>query len=174
MLDRRTFAATALLAGLCVPAEARPLRQEISRRAAAIHQDVLLTPPPERIYAALTDASLFDKVVHASAAMNSGMMGKLGSAPTAIDARPGGAFTLFGGYVTGFNLIAEPGTRLVQAWRAASWDAGLVSIAAFVLSPHGTGTQIAFDHRGFPDDAAEHLAKGWHDNYWDPMKRVIY
>jgi len=172
MLDRRTFAATALASGLGLSADASTTAPEIIR-ASAIHQVVGFKAPPARIYAALTDASLFDKVVRASAAMNSGMMGKLGSAPTAIDARAGGAFALFGGYVTGFNLVLEPETRLVQAWRAGSWSSDRFSIADFVLAPQGTGTQITFDHRGFPDDAAAHLAKGWHDNYWEPMGRVI-
>ncbi|HEX4302707.1 MAG TPA: SRPBCC domain-containing protein [Rhizomicrobium sp.] len=173
MIDRRTFAATTVLAGVGLSASAFAQTPEISNGSAAIHQDVVLAAPPARIYAALTDAALFDKIVRSSGAMNSAMKSQLGTTPTAIDARPGGAFALFGGYVTGFNLEMLSGKRLVQAWRAGSWDPGLFSIADFALSPHGTGTRIAFDHRGFPNDAAAHLAKGWHANYWEPMARVI-
>ena len=173
MIDRRAFAATAMLAGVGLSSSVSAQTLEISNSSAEIHQDVVLAASPARIYAALTDAALFDKIVRGSEAMNSAMKSQLGTAPTAIDARPGGAFALFGGYVTGFNLEMLSGKRLVQAWRAGSWDPGLFSIADFALSPNGSGTRIVFDHRGFPDNAAAHLAKGWHANYWEPMARII-
>ena len=137
MIDRRAFAATAMLAGVGLSSSVSAQTLEISNSSAEIHQDVVLAASPARIYAALTDAALF------------------------------------GGYVTGFNLEMLSGKRLVQAWRAGSWDPGLFSIADFALSPHGSGTRIVFDHRGFPDNAAAHLAKGWHANYWEPMARII-
>ncbi len=101
------------------------------------------------------------------------MVGTLGKTPTYIDPEPGGAFTLFGGYITGRNLELVRETRLVQAWRAASWAPGWFSIAKFVLSPHGSGTKVVFDQTGFPSDAAPHLASGWYEHYWHPLERVL-
>jgi hypothetical protein len=41
------------------------------------------------------------------------------------------------------------------------------------LSERQGATSLAFDHIGFPDDAAAHLADGWHVNYWEPMAKVL-
>jgi activator of HSP90 ATPase len=145
----------------------------ISRNHAAIHQVVTLAASPRRIYQTLTTANQFDRVVRASAAMNSDMKKMLGAAPTQIDARPGGAFTLFGGYITGFNLELVPDARLVQAWRSGAWKPGEYSVARFVLEPQGDSTQLVFDHAGFPEDDAAQLAKGWHGNYWSPLAKTL-
>jgi activator of HSP90 ATPase len=179
-LGRRDFAvrASAILAGLGFASAARgatvmAARGEITHSSAAIHQKVVFAAPVARVYQALTIADEFDKVVQLSGAMNSGMKKMLGTAPTEIAAVPGGAFSLFGGYVTGRNLELVPNARIVQAWRAGSWDPGSFSIAKFVLSENGAGTKLVFDHTGFPNDAADHLTQGWHDNYWTPLAKSL-
>jgi activator of HSP90 ATPase len=73
----------------------------------------------------------------------------------------------------GFNLALLPDTLIVQAWRSASWDAGQYSLANFRLVARGAGTRLQFDHKGFPDAAAEHLAQGWHINYWEPLAKIL-
>jgi len=145
----------------------------ITRAHAASHQEVVFAAEATRVYQMLTVAALFDRVVRLSGAMNSMMKSKLGAEPTRIDARPGGAFALFGGYITGYNLELIPETRLVQAWHSGSWPAGAFSIARFSLSGNGAHTTIVFDHTGFPDGEAEHLAKGWHLNYWEPIAKAL-
>jgi activator of HSP90 ATPase len=144
---------------------------EISHTNEAIHQVVDFAASPARVYRALTTTEDFDKVVRLSAAMHSGM--SLGSAPTQIDARPGGAFSLFGGYVTGRILELQPNSRIVEAWRSGSWGPGLYSIATFALAPQGTGTRLTFDHAGFPNGAAPTLAQGWQENYWEPLAKSL-
>src|SRR5258708_6914039 len=153
--SRRDVSAAALAAlGASASAEAATA-DGISHDHAAIHQELTLAAPTGRVYQTLTTAGLFDHVVRASAAMNSDMKKMLGAAPTQIDARPGGAFILFGGYITGFNLELVSDSRLVQAWRSAGWKPGEYSIARFVLESHGTTTRLVFDHTGFPADHAE-------------------
>ena len=66
-----------------------------------------------------------------------------------------------------------PNERIVQVWRAGSWDPGSYSIARFVLVESGGGTKIVFDHTGFPKGQAEHLAEGWRTNYWEPLTKVL-
>ncbi|HUE63529.1 MAG TPA: SRPBCC domain-containing protein [Rhizomicrobium sp.] len=172
-LSRRDVWAAAVAAlGTTSPAGAATA-DGISQNHAAIHQAVMLAAPPGRIYRTLTTANLFDRVVRASAAMSSNMKKMLGAAPTQIDARPGGVFTLFGGYITGFNLELVPDARLVQAWRSGAWKPGEYSIARFVLEPHGDSTRLTFDHAGFPEDDAAQLAKGWHGNYWIPLAKAL-
>jgi len=171
--NRREIATISLAAGLTATTASARSRSEISHTSAAIHQEVILPAGAERVYRTLTSAELFDKVVQASEAMNSSMKKMLGSAPTMIDAQPGGAFSLFGGYVTGRNLELVPNKRIVQAWRAGSWDAGLFSIAHFALEDRGTSTRLVFDHQGFPNAETRHLVEGWHGNYWKPMAKVL-
>jgi activator of HSP90 ATPase len=66
-----------------------------------------------------------------------------------------------------------PDQRIVQAWRAGSWDPGVYSIAKSDFVEQGSSTKIIFDHRGFPDGAAQHLAAGWNENYWEPLATFL-
>ena len=75
--------------------------------------------------------------------------------PAEISREVGGAFTLFGGYITGRHIELVPNERIVQAWRAGGWDPGIYSIARFELVEQGSGTKIVFDHTGFPKGEAE-------------------
>jgi activator of HSP90 ATPase len=142
----------------------------ISHNCAAIHQEVVFKASPKRVYEALMDAKQFSKIVQMSAAAKSG---SLGNTPAEIGREAGGAVTLFGGYVTGRQVEIVPNQRIVQAWRAASWDPGIYSIARFELSEQGAETKLVFDHTGFPVDQAQHLAIGWRINYWEPLAKYL-
>jgi activator of HSP90 ATPase len=144
---------------------------EIFRTAEAIHQEPVIKASPKRVYEALTETAQFDKVIELSGVMKS--MQNLGNRPTQISREVGGAFTLFGGYVTGRHVELVPGRRIVQAWRAGSWDPGVYSIAKFELMEQGFATKIVFDHTGFPKGAAEHLASGWKEHYWEPLAKLL-
>ena len=96
-----------------------------------------------------------------------------GAKPTAISTELGGAFTLFGGYITGRQLEMLPNERLVQAWRAASWKPGAFSIAAFYLTADGRKTKLDFEHRGFPNGNGVSLSGGWHAHYWQPLAKYL-
>jgi activator of HSP90 ATPase len=169
------------IAGLALTPEgiARTVRQaagassdsEISHSAESIHQEVIFKARRNRVYEALTDPTQFDKVVKLSAAVQSNMM--LGNKPTEISRGVGGAFRLFGGYITGLQIELIPNERIIQAWRSASWGAGLYSIASFDLKEQGSETKLLFDHRGFPKGAAGSLLEGWNGNYWEPMRKVL-
>ena len=145
--------------------------EEISRTEEAIHQEPVFKASRKRVYDALTDTSQFAKVVELSAAMKSGM--KLGTKAAEIGREAGGAFALFGGYISGRQVELVPNERIVQVWRAGSWDPGSYSIARFVLVEQGAETKIKFDHTGFPKGQAEHLAEGWRVNYWEPLVKFL-
>jgi len=145
--------------------------EEISHTAEAIHQEPIFKASRKRVYEALTDAKQFNKVVLLSTAMKSGMAP--GTKPAEISPEAGGAFSLFGGYVTGRQIELVPNERIVQAWRAGGWDPGIYSIAKFDLVEEGSGTKIVFDHAGFPKGKAEHLAEGWKINYWAPLEKFL-
>jgi len=145
--------------------------EEISHNAEAIHQEVVFKASRKRVYEALTDAKQFDKVVQLSEAVKSGMVA--GGPATEISREVGGAFSLFGGYITGRHIELAPNERIVQAWRTGEWKPGVYSIAKFELSEQGAGTKLVFDHTGFPAGTAEHLAAGWKMNYWEPLAKYL-
>jgi uncharacterized protein YndB with AHSA1/START domain len=145
--------------------------EEISRTAEAIHLEPVFKASRKRVYEALTDTKQFNSVMMLSAAMKSGMAP--GAKPTEISREVGGAFLVFGGYITGRHIELVPNERIVQAWRTAGWNPGVYSIAKFELVEQGTGTKIVFDHTGFPKGEAEHLAAGWKANYWEPLEKFL-
>jgi activator of HSP90 ATPase len=123
-----------------------------------IHQEVTFSAPPQRIYQALTSGEQF-----------AGWSG----APAEIGSGDGGAFSCFGGMITGRNVEAVPGERLVQAWRAGNWAPGVYSIARFSLAADGAGTRLTFDQAGYPEGMGEHLKEGWQKMYWDKIAAAI-
>ena len=144
--------------------------EEISRTAEAIHQEPGFKASRKRVYEALTDAKQFDKVIQLSGVMQAM---HLGDKPAEISREAGGAFSLFGGYITGRHVELVPNERIVQAWRTGSWPPGVYSIAKFELVEQASGTKIVFDHTGFPKGDAEHLALGWKGNYWEPLEKFL-
>jgi activator of HSP90 ATPase len=144
--------------------------EEISRTAESIHQEAVFKASRKRVYEALTDAKQFDKVIQLSGVMQSM---HLGDKPAEISREVGGAFTLFGGYITGRHVELVPNERIVQAWRTGGWAPGVYSIAKFELVVQGSGTKIVFDHTGFPKGEAEALASGWKAHYWEPLEKFL-
>lgn len=155
-----------------MPLKASPAAdEEINRVSEAIHQVVVFKAPRKRVYDALTNTAQFDRVIRLSAAVKSGMA--LGNQPTQISPVPGGRFTIFGGHIVGRQIELTPYERIVQAWRAVDWDAGIYSIAKFALDEQDGTTKLVFDHTGFPQGQAQHLADGWHANYWEPLAKFL-
>ena len=114
---------------------------------------------PDAIYQVLTDPGKFSQMT--------------GSVPAEIDPKTDGEISLFGGMVVGINIECLPGERLVQAWRPASWEPDVYSIVRFELKAHNGGTRVVLDHTGYPENEREHIDKGWHDNYWEPMRDLL-
>src|SRR5580658_7595593 len=140
----------------------------ITRASEAIHQEPVFKASRKRVYDALTDAKQFDKIIQLSGATQSM---HLADKSAEISREVGGAFALFGGYITGRHVELVPDQRIVQAWRAGNWAPGVYSIARFELVEQGSGTRIVFDHTGFPKGDAESLASGWKTHYWEPLEK---
>ena len=147
--------------------------EEISHTAESIHQEAVFKASRKRVYEALTDTKQFNKVIELSGVMKSGMLSPGADKPTKISSEVGGAFVLFGGYITGRHVELVPNERIVQAWRTGGWASGVYSIAKFELVEQGSGTTIIFDHTGFPKGEAEHLASGWKAHYWEPLDKLL-
>jgi activator of HSP90 ATPase len=169
LMSRRdmTVRLTALCASVGLPRSAFALANtdEISRTNEAIHQEAAIGASRQRVYAALTDAAQFTRLTTFT---------DIKDAPPAQIAREvGGAFSLFGGHIVGRHVELVPSQRIVQAWRAADWEAGVYSIARFELKENGAQTTIVFDHTGFPNGRAQSLADGWKSHYWEPLKKLL-
>ena len=144
--------------------------EEISHTAESIHQETLYKASRKRVFNALTDATLFDRITHIGTGMNTM---SLGNEPTAISREVGGSFTVFGGHIIGRQIELVPYERIVQAWRVVDWAPGIYSIAKFELLENSSGTKIIFDHTGFPQGKGEHLAAGWNSHYWEPLEKFL-
>jgi uncharacterized protein YndB with AHSA1/START domain len=144
----------------------------ISHTAESIHQEVTFAATPKRVYEALTDAKLFQRVVELSNAMKTRM--PAGAPPAQISPEVGGTFSLFGGIITGRQIELLPNQRIVQAWRPMYWNPGSYSIVKFELTPNNdSGTKLTLDHRGFPDADGQSLLGGWNKNYWEPLEKFL-
>jgi activator of HSP90 ATPase len=124
----------------------------------SLHMDVEIKAAPQRIYEALMDAKQF--------AAFSGL-------PAEIDAKAGGAFSMFQGQIIGRNVDLVAGQRIIQAWRATHWNADIYSIAKFELKPSAAGTTVVLDHTGFPTGEYDALLWGWGNHYWEPLKKFL-
>jgi activator of HSP90 ATPase len=154
-LTRRQAGAILGSAGVATAAHAQ---LQVVRTATSIHQEEEFKATPARIYEILLDGKQFAAF----------------TADTAeVQPQAGAAFKLFGGRIVGRNVELVPNQRIVQAWRPASWPAGVYSIVKFELTAHGAGTQLVFDHTGFPDGDYDSLNAGWPRMYWEPLRKYL-
>jgi uncharacterized protein YndB with AHSA1/START domain len=124
----------------------------------SLHQQIDLPAPPKRVFEVLSDSKQFAAVTGLSAE---------------IDSTSGGAFKTFGGLIEGRNVELIAGQRIVQAWREASWEPGFYSLVHFELTEKGEETSLVLDHSGFHEGDFSHLDPGWHERYWEPLKRYL-
>ena len=90
-----------------------------------------------------------------------------------IDARVGGSFTAYGGYITGIFLEIEPGKKIIQSWRASDWPEGAWSKVTIELQDIRGAATLRFTQEGVPEQFAEEIAQGWHDFYWDKLREYL-
>ena len=175
LVRRRVITAGALtIVGVAArPSEtlAKP-NNEISRTEEAIHQVRVFHALRQRVFAALTVESQFDKIIQLSGVMNSKELKGMRT-PTSLSAQVGSSFALFGGFIVGRQIELIPNELIVQAWRVLHWPAGMFSIARFALSDQDGSTKLVFNHAAFPKGQAEELASGWQENYWNPLLKFL-
>jgi activator of HSP90 ATPase len=125
----------------------------------SLHEEIEIKAPPQRIYEALLSSKTFTAFT---------------GVPATIDPKMGGAFSMFGGQIVGRNVELVSFKLIVQAWRPTHWSAGVYSIAKFVLEDKAPSvTMVVLDHTGFPEGEFDHLEWGWHNHYWEPLKKYL-
>lgn len=94
--------------------------------------------------------------------------------PAKIDARAGGEFTAFDGYITGKTLVMTPYNRIVQTWRTTDLPAGSPDMGIELrLEPTCLGSQLTLIHSGVPDGLSAGYLKDWEDRYFRPLLRYF-
>jgi activator of HSP90 ATPase len=158
----------AALGGFALRCANAATEETLSGTAETIHHVTIFKADRGRVYEAITAAARFDEVTRLSAA---GM--RLGAKATQIGTEPGDPFFLFGGYISGRHIELVPGKRIVQAWRPGKWEPGIYSIVRFDLQEQGPDTRLVFDHSAFPAGESTSLARGWKENYWEPLEKYL-
>jgi activator of HSP90 ATPase len=91
-----------------------------------------------------------------------------------MSARIGGRYTAWDGYISGRNLILEPGKRIVQSWRTTEFtDADEDSKITVTLTPVKAGTRLTLVHSDVPDGHTSYENGGWRDCYFKPMGKYF-
>ena len=115
--------------------------------------------PPAKVYEALT---------------NSNVHSQFTGAPADIDAKVGGAWSAYGGKISGQNIELVPGVRIVQTWRAGNWPAGSHTLVRLELSPEGKRySKLTLVHDAVSDEQVPHLAAGWGEDVLGAAAQVL-
>lgn len=98
---------------------------------------------------------------------------KMTGSPAHATANVGGSFDAWDGYLSGQNLVLEPGKRIVQSWKAKDYtESDGHSKIDITLQRVDGGTKITLVHSNVPDNQTGHQA-GWGKHYFEPMKNYF-
>lgn len=90
------------------------------------------------------------------------------------EAKVGGSFTAWDGYIFGKYLDLTKGSRVVWEWTTTVWPAGYPpSQVDITLTRLKEGTKLTMVHSMVPSSQAEAYRQGWIDSYWEPLKKYI-
>lgn len=109
---------------------------------------------PERVYRAWLNAS---------------ELGKITGQPARADGRPGGAFSLLDGRVTGTYEVLTPHDRMVLRWAMADLP-GPAGQVELLLEPTCTGTEIKLYHSGIPGGKTPAMLQWWDQTIARPLR----
>jgi uncharacterized protein YndB with AHSA1/START domain len=131
------------------------MTDEIDRAKRTIHIERILPAPPERVFAAWTDADQLAR-----------WMSPVGHAEVQADVRPGGVFAVVmvgdGRRIehTGEYLEVDPPRRLRFTWRS-EYTGSEPSVVTVELHEVPEGTRLELTHAVLPDDSLDSHADGW-------------
>ena len=129
------------------------------RAAKTIRQSVFLPVPPAEVYGVFLKAKSHSAFT--------------GSKAT-CDARVGGEFTAYDGYIRGKILELEQGRKIVQEWQTTEWPTDAPpSIAKFTFKEKSGGTELTMVQTLVPAEQADDYRQGWIDFYWQPLKEYF-
>lgn len=121
---------------------------------------VVLPADPDTVFQALTKAGTIRKW--------SGQAGK-------VQAKIGGKFELFDGWVKGHVLAYSPGKTFIHTWLPTDWPEGTqASIVQYAIVRSGKNTKVTLSHKGLPSKReCESHKQGWYEHVFDPLKTYL-
>lgn len=88
-----------------------------------------------------------------------------------IEAKVGGKFTAWDGYITGETVVLEPETRIVQKWRTSEFgEFDEDSELEILFEDVEEGSRITLIHTHIPVGQGEKYRVGWENHYFTPMR----
>ena len=126
----------------------------------AIKQTVTFNALPSKVYNLIMDAQSHSAFTGSKVEMSNEVDGK---------------FTIFMGYVHGYNIEIVKNKKIVQAWHFAEegWPDTHFSFCTFIFEKIGNKTKLSFLQEDVPEHKYEALKKGWKEHYWIPMKKHL-
>ena len=87
-----------------------------------------------------------------------------------IDARNGGHYSAWDGYITGIILKLEPDHRIVESWRTTDFHSmDPSSTVEILLEENEQGTLLTINHSEIPNGQSAMYEQGWKEYYFEPM-----
>ena len=87
-------------------------------------------------------------------------------------ARVGGKFTAWSGYIFGQHLELVPDCRIVQSWRTTEFPEDCPDSRLQVdFAPEAGGTRLTLIQSDLPAGEAERYQVGWQQFYFEPIQR---
>lgn len=127
----------------------------MTNNVTTIDQTVELPATPEEVYEGFTDPKIH---------------GAMTGGEAVGEAKVGGEFTAWDGYITGTYLELEPGKRIVAEWSTSEWpDDAEPSRLELTFAPKGEGMELHMIHSNVPAEQAPNYDVGWSASYWEPM-----
>ncbi|MBI3578886.1 MAG: SRPBCC domain-containing protein [Ignavibacteriales bacterium] len=128
-------------------------------KSSPIKMTIELPASPDEVFAALTEPKLITR-----------WCGQKGKA----EAKVGGKFEMFDGWVKGKVVESKPGKALSYTWQPTDWEKKIESVVKYTLTKSKKGTKITLVHFGFPDEKERGShASGWKKHVFDPLKEYF-
>jgi uncharacterized protein YndB with AHSA1/START domain len=87
-----------------------------------------------------------------------------------IDARNGGHYAVWDGYISGIILKLEPYHRIVKSWRTSDYHPlDPSSTVEVLLDDNENGCLLTIHHTEIPKGQSKIIETGWKENYFEPM-----
>ncbi len=90
------------------------------------------------------------------------------------EAKVGGRFSAWDGYIEGENVELELGSKIVQTWRTSDFeDDDADSRLELRFEEDGAGTKLVLRHTELPAGGSKKYREGWKQHYFAPMKQYF-
>lgn len=92
----------------------------------------------------------------------------------AIDAKEGGAFSLYDGVITGCFLDLKPNTEMRFSWRLKDWKPGVSSQVSLKFIKSKDGTKLELEQTNVPGNELDRTKEGWKRYYFERFRVFGY